>query len=326
MKMETKYIRAMLGPMEGVMDAALLSALFPLARPACFTTPFLRVSSHPFSAREIRRFLRQFPPGPPVLLQLMGVDAEKMAETAYNAQACGVLGINLNFGCPSSQVVRGGAGAGVLRQPDLLQSITRACVKVVPSCSVSVKMRGGYASFAELPLLLEAAANAAPDFLILHTRTFQEKYQTVPNMPERRKQAAEWLAGRIPLILNGDLTSPEERQLTLQNPGVCGTMCARGVLQDPFLLRRQEGEPDLPDAPTGRLCLFCCTVRNSPGEAMPIGEAIGLAKFIFGSTHPMTLALKKKAISGTKILAASQLPEFVPLFFAKKICNRAFDV
>ena len=149
----------------------------------------------------------------PVGIQIYGRDVPQMVEAAriVEAEAHPDV-IDLNFGCPVKKVAGKGAGAGMLQKPELLLEITREVVKAV-STPVTVKTRLGWnQEQLIITTLAEQLQDCGIQALTIHGRTRSQMYTG----------QADWtLIGdvkrnpriHIPIIGNGDITTPEEARL-----------------------------------------------------------------------------------------------------------------
>ncbi len=189
----------------------------------------------------------------PVAIQIYGRDPEAMVEAAKMVEAAGPDLIDINFGCPVKKVAGKGAGAGMLRDIPKMLAITEAVVKAV-SLPVTVKTRLGWDCENKIitdlgPRLQDCGIKA----LTVHGRTRSQMYTG----------NADWsLIGElkadprmeIPIIGNGDVTTPEGAAKAFEDYGVDGIMIGRGAIGAPWIfhdvdqyLREGKWEP-LPDS------------------------------------------------------------------------------
>lgn len=278
------------GPMEGVMSPEWVRAANSLALTDRWITPFFRLSQKLPRRKYFAAFLQPYKPVSTVM-QLMGTDAGLLAEAACLAEAEGAAGVDFNFGCPSLQVLRHGAGGGILKDPALAGRILRRTLAVA-KIPVSVKIRCGWEDPAELPLLLDQLLEEPPDMLTLHFRCVKEGYLPVdPAERERRfRMAAEKISGRCSLILNGDFNTAEEMRSAVSRHHAAGAMAARGFLRDPGLLRRAAGQ-EVPAAEILRERFFRAVIEQYP-EGMPPGRAIEMSIFLWGKDNPYFQCLR----------------------------------
>ena len=270
------------GPMEGVASPAFVRAVNSLDLVSVWMTPFIRLSSALPRRRKIAAFLSPFLESrKPVTAQLMGTDAKLLSECAKICLELGAIGIDLNLGCPSRRVVNGGAGGGALKVPERAAELLASVGAALPGVLLSVKMRAGFADFAEineiLPRLLETGA---ADKFFVHCRVVKEQYRSIPDRDKRFLTVMRLGAG-AKIVLNGDLADASDARAVLRRTGACGVMCARFWMRDPFLLRRIEGKT-VPGPEEGRELFYRELVRAGAGG----GALIELARMLYGSDHP----------------------------------------
>lgn len=185
----------------------------------------------------------------PVGIQIYGRDVESMVEAAkiVEDQAHPDV-IDINFGCPVKKVAGKGAGAGMLQNVPLLLDITRNVVKAV-NTPVTVKTRLGWSNDNLIITdLAEQLQDCGTQALTIHGRTRAQMYTG----------SADWtLIGEvkrnpritIPIIGNGDITSPEETKRAFEQYGVDAVMIGRATFGRPWIFKEitdyLEGrEPD----------------------------------------------------------------------------------
>src|SRR5690606_16526475 len=105
-------------------------------------TEFVRVSRAPLSARGLRRHVVRHP-SVPLSVQVMGNEADKMAEAASVVCEAGADIVDVNLGCPMPRVVRKGVGAAMLKDPDLLFRVLSEMRRATPKL-LSAKIRAGF--------------------------------------------------------------------------------------------------------------------------------------------------------------------------------------
>lgn len=172
----------------------------------------------------------------PVGVQIYGRDAGSMAEAARIVEQAGPDLIDLNFGCPVKKVAGKGAGAGMLRDIPSLLKITKAVVDAV-KIPVTVKTRLGWdAQNLVIEDLSEQLQDCGIQALTIHGRTRAQMYTG----------EADWtLIGKvkqnprihIPIIGNGDITTPEEARQAFERYGVDAVMIGRATFGHPWLFK-----------------------------------------------------------------------------------------
>lgn len=287
-------------PMEGVMRPALMEVCNDLHLSQVWVTPFFRVSESVPKERELKKFLAPFQaPGVKVILQIMGVDPAKLAETALRGLSANADGIDLNCGCPSNQVIRHGAGSGAWKTFENTAHIIEAVRKNIGNAFFSVKTRLGFEDFSEVPPVLKLWSEAAQvDMFTLHYRTVREGYLSVPGREERLREAGKCLAGKPLIFGNGNIKSIEEGKKLCCDAGLDGAMIGRGFWQDPFILQRHFSAQNCPadNAPSARKILWNELSKLEYKEKFwSIGSAIELCSLINGADSPEAQALKNQA-------------------------------
>ena len=182
----------------------------------------------------------------PVGIQIYGRDVVSMVEAAKIVEEAHPDLIDLNFGCPVKKVAGKGAGAGMLRNVPLMLDITREVVRAVKT-PVTVKTRLGWdQNNLIIGDLAEKLQDCGIQALTIHGRTRSQMYTG----------EADWtLIGavksnpriRIPIIGNGDITSPEQAQTVFERYGVDAIMIGRGTFGRPWIFKeirdRLDGRP-----------------------------------------------------------------------------------
>lgn len=172
----------------------------------------------------------------PVGIQIYGRDVVSMVEAAKIVEEAHPDLIDLNFGCPVKKVAGKGAGAGMLRNVPLMLDITREVVRAVKT-PVTVKTRLGWdQNNLIIGDLAEKLQDCGIQALTIHGRTRSQMYTG----------EADWtLIGavksnpriRIPIIGNGDITSPEQAQTVFERYGVDAIMIGRGTFGRPWIFK-----------------------------------------------------------------------------------------
>lgn len=170
----------------------------------------------------------------PVAIQIYGRDVDTMVEAARMVEAAHPDILDLNFGCPVKKVARKGAGAGMLQNVPLMLQITRAVVKAV-RLPVTVKTRLGWDNEHKIIVpLAEQLQDCGIAALTIHGRTRAQMYTG----------EADWtLIGEvkanprmhIPIIGNGDVTTPQRARECFDRYGVDAVMVGRGAIGQPWI-------------------------------------------------------------------------------------------
>jgi tRNA-dihydrouridine synthase B len=194
---------------------------------------------HYRNERTLRDLMRIHPDEHPVSIQLFGHDAEVMRSGAEIAAAAGADLIDINMGCPVPKVRRTGAGAQLLRDPELALALARAAA-AGSGLPVTVKLRSGIeagdrSGFDLAVRLVEEAGVAAIGF---HPRAATKGHTGAPDYALNRE-----LVERVdvPVIVSGGLSSAEAARVAYRESGADAVMIARGSLGNPWLFEELTG-------------------------------------------------------------------------------------
>ena len=229
-----------LAPMEDVTDPAfrLLCKRFGADR---VYTEFVNADALVRDVASTTRKLQISDAERPVSIQIYGKDPDSMAEAARIVEQAKPDFIDINFGCPVKKVAGKGAGAGLLREPDKMLAITRAVVNAV-HLPVTVKTRLGWDEPSlylpdGTPFIVDMAErlqDCGIAELAIHGRTRSQMY----------RGEADWtLIGEvknnprihIPIIGNGDITTPERARECFDKYGVDAIMIGRASFGCPWI-------------------------------------------------------------------------------------------
>ena len=193
----------------------------------------------------------------PVGIQIFGSEVDAMVQAARIAERAGPELVDINIGCPVKSVACEGAGAGLLRNPDLMARIVGGIVEAV-TLPVTVKTRLGWDQdsirILENARMFERLGARA---LAIHGRT----------RAQQRKGEADWEWIRrakeevsIPVFGNGDVRTPEEAIEKFERYGVDGVMIGRAAVANPWIFLQAKAYRD-----TGRI------PEIEPGEKLGAG-------------------------------------------------------
>jgi tRNA-dihydrouridine synthase C len=288
------------GPMEGIMMPLYCRVFHQLKLTDYWMTPFIRISSSTFKDAALKKFITPFTAGGlPVIVQIMGRDTELVLATVEQLKALDIAGINLNFACPSRKVMRKGNGGKALLEPENMAALLDKIRQLLPNHSLSVKLRSGYSSADEMEQIIPACLSADVDFIVMHYRTVTELYLPVSNGIKRLRRAVE-LSGTVPLIGSGDIFTVADAEQIRQVAGVAGVIAARGLLRDPWLIRRIQGEKI---ATTDKELFFKLFSERGQSEsefACSRGYLLELARNLWGINSQQFCQLSGRKIKESK--------------------------
>jgi nifR3 family TIM-barrel protein len=219
--------------MEGITNHVYRSLAVQYSEMDVVCTEFVRLSGDKFSPKQVRDHM-EFYPQVTLSVQLMGENPRLFAPTINYFQEMGVHVFDLNLGCPSTKVNRKGCGAAMLENTQLLLEVVKAMRQQITGL-FSCKMRAGWKTPSRAIEIAQMLEQEGVDFLTIHPRTKAQMYTGNANW-DLIAQVKENI--RIPLIGNGDIFSPKDAKAMIEHTQCDGVMMGRGVLRDPFLIRK----------------------------------------------------------------------------------------
>ncbi len=174
----------------------------------------------------------------PMAIQLFGSVPEEMRDAAVACESLGAQGVDINMGCPVKKVVKIGGGSAMMTELDKTASLVRGMIGAV-KIPVTAKMRLGWddenLTAPDLARVLEDVGVAA---IFVHGRTRAQGFSGTVNLAGIRAVVAA--VKKIPVIGNGDITTPKAAKHMLDETGCAGVSIGRGAFYDPWIFRRTE--------------------------------------------------------------------------------------
>lgn len=181
------------------------------------------------------RLARTCPEDQPTAVQLFGADPGAMREAAILVEESGAAAVDINMGCPVRKVCRVGGGSAMMTELEKTAALVRGMVDAV-RIPVTAKMRLGWddqnLTAPDLARVLEASGVAA---VFVHGRTREQGFSGRVNLAGIRKVVEA--VREIPVIGNGDITTPEAAQHMLDETGCVGISVGRGAFYNPWIFR-----------------------------------------------------------------------------------------
>ena len=174
----------------------------------------------------------------PISVQIAGADPAMMAEAARHNVERGAQIIDINMGCPAKKVCNVMAGSALLQDEPLVGRILQAVVEAVPEVPVTLKIRTGWDRSSKNALtILRIAQESGIQALAIHGRTRACGYTGEAEYDTIKAVKAQ---ARIPVIANGDITSPQKAKHVLDYTGVDAVMIGRAAQGRPWIFREIE--------------------------------------------------------------------------------------
>src|SRR5581483_4448971 len=239
-----------LSPLAGYTNLPMRLTLRELGGLGWATTDLVNARSLLERNPRALQLVATHPEDQPMAVQLFGAVPEEMRAAAVLCQELGAQGVDINMGCPVKKVVRIGGGSAMMTELKKTAALVRGMVEAV-NIPVTAKMRLGWdddnLTAPELAQILEDAGVAA---VFVHGRTRAQGFSGSVSLAGIRAVVAA--VKKIPVIGNGDVTTPEAARHMLDETGCAGVSIGRGAFYDPWIFRRtahylQTGE--LPPEP-----------------------------------------------------------------------------
>lgn len=242
-------MKLLLAPMEGLTDVHMRDILTRMAGPTGFdwcVTEFLRITDRVMPARTFYDLCPELlrggktAAGTPVHVQLLGCNAQPLADNAARVVELGAPAIDLNFGCPAKTVNKHRGGAILLDEPELIYSIVKAVRDAVPAhIPVSAKMRLGVKDRNHMIENAQGVEAAGANWLTVHARTKEDGYRPPAYWDAIGEIRAQT---KIQIFANGDINTLADAERCRKESGCDDLMIGRRAVIRPDFIRQLRGE------------------------------------------------------------------------------------
>lgn len=191
------------------------------------------------------KLIETSPADKPLAVQLFGSVPEEMRDAAVYLESLGVASVDINMGCPVRKVCRVGGGSAMMTESDKTAKLVKGMVDSV-KIPVTAKMRLGWDDDnITAPDLARALEDVGVAAIFIHGRTREQGFSGTINL--RGIQAVVQAVREIPVIGNGDVTTPEAAKKMLNETGCAGVSVGRGAFYNPWIFQHtlhylQSGE------------------------------------------------------------------------------------
>lgn len=225
------YGRLALAPMDGISNPPF-RLLCRQAGSALTYTEFVSAIDAMHANARMRQRTAFIDAERPVLLQLLDNSPDRLEKAALNLLGLHPDAIDINMGCPAKDIAGRGAGAGMMRTPELAaEAVRRICaLSTVP---VTVKFRLGWDEHTRSYLeFAQAMEEAGASLLAVHGRTRSQFYT---GQADWQAIAEVKAAAKVPVLANGDINTVTDLKNVASLTGCDGFLIGRAALRNPFL-------------------------------------------------------------------------------------------
>ncbi len=222
-----------LAPMEGVTHPRFRDHMVARGGLGLVCTEFVRITASPVGKRQMARAVVKSG-SVPLSVQVMGNDAERMAEAAELVEAAGADVVDINLGCPMPRIVRKGVGAAMLNDPALLERVLLRMRRQTRGL-LSAKIRAGFDDAGRTAEIADIVQNCGVDFITVHPRRRVDFYRGVADW-RIIAQLKERLT--IPVIGNGDVWCASDALRMRRETGCDAVMIGRPALRNPWIFEQ----------------------------------------------------------------------------------------
>lgn len=199
------------------------------------TTDLVNARSLIEKREKALKLIETSPADQPLAVQLFGSMPEEMREAAIYLESRGIASVDINMGCPVRKVCRVGGGSAMMTELSKTAGLVKGMVDAV-KIPVTAKMRLGWdEQNLTAPDLARALEDVGVSALFIHGRTREQGFGGSVNLAGIR--AVVQAVKRVPVIGNGDITTPQAAKKMLEETGCAGVSIGRGAFYNPWIFQ-----------------------------------------------------------------------------------------
>lgn len=222
-----------LSPLAGYTNLPFRLAIRELGGLDLATTDLVNARSLLERNRKALKLIETAPGDRPLAVQLFGSVPEEMRDAAAYLESIGIASVDINMGCPVRKVCRVGGGASMMTELGRTAALVKGMVNAV-KIPVTAKMRLGWdEENLTAPELARALEDVGVAGIFVHGRTREQGFGGTVNLAGIRAVVAA--VRSIPVIGNGDVTTPAAARMMLEETGCAGVSIGRGAFYNPWI-------------------------------------------------------------------------------------------
>jgi len=268
-----------LSPLAGYTNLPFRLTVRELGGVGLATTELVNARSLLEKKSKALKLIETLPADYPLAVQLFGSVPEEMRDAAAYLESVGIASADINMGCPVRKVCRVGGGSAMMTELAKTASLVKGMVEAV-KIPITAKMRLGWDDEnITAPDLARALEDVGVAAIFVHGRTREQGFSGAVNLAGIRAvvEALKW----VPVIGNGDVTTPQAAKVMLEQTGCAGVSVGRGAFYNPWIFQHtlhylRTGEL-LPDPPFEERVRVMCRHLDLMIEVF--GEAHGCRMF-----------------------------------------------
>jgi nifR3 family TIM-barrel protein len=223
----------LLSPLAGYTNLPFRRVIRELGSVGLCTTDLVNARSLLEKNHKALKLIETCAEDTPLAVQLFGAVPQEMRDAAKVLEQLGVASVDINMGCPVRKVCQVGGGSAMMTELGRTAALVRGMVEAV-RIPITCKMRLGWDDEnLTAPDLARALEEAGATAIMVHGRTRQQGFDGSVNLAGIRRVVAA--VQSIPVIGNGDITSPEAARLMIDSTGCAGVSIGRGAFYNPWI-------------------------------------------------------------------------------------------
>ena len=224
-----------LSPLAGYTNLPFRLTVRELGCVGLATTDLVNARSLQERRAKALKLIETAPADQPLAVQLFGSVPEEMRDAADYLESLGIASADINMGCPVRKVCRVGGGSAMMTELDKTAQLVKGMVEAV-KIPITAKMRLGWdEENITAPDLARALEDVGVAAIFVHGRTREQGFSGTVNLAGIR--AVVQALKTVPVIGNGDVTTPEAAKMMLEQTGCAGVSIGRGSFYNPWIFQ-----------------------------------------------------------------------------------------